>query len=196
MLRTTKNMKDKYEKIQRILFSLIPEKWENIYLYASLITEANNLYSGEMFFYYIPKGILKKRPINVYEVPKRFNINEEQYMKTVGELYDCIKDLRQDFIDTEQELWTNLTISINNTKFKVDFNYDSLPQNEKENEENRIIWRYKYLGIGGDKKEEQRILKEYFEKNKSLTNEIYETNFYIKAENTEVRFDREQKNIN
>ena len=35
MLRTTKLMKDKYEKIQRYLFSMIPEKWDEIYLYAS-----------------------------------------------------------------------------------------------------------------------------------------------------------------
>ena len=36
MLRTTKLMKDKYEKIQKYLFSMIPEKWEEIYLYASV----------------------------------------------------------------------------------------------------------------------------------------------------------------
>ena len=46
-----------------------------------------------LFFYYLPKGILKKRFINVYEVPKRFNINEEQYLKIVEELELIIKIL-------------------------------------------------------------------------------------------------------
>ncbi len=36
MLRTTKNMREKYERIQSLVFSLIPEKWESIYLYASV----------------------------------------------------------------------------------------------------------------------------------------------------------------
>ena len=46
MLRTTKNMKDKYEKIQNCLFDLIPEKWEEIYLYASVIDEEANEQTG------------------------------------------------------------------------------------------------------------------------------------------------------
>ena len=191
MLRTTKNMKDKYEKIQSLLLSLIPEKWESIYLYASVVTGAINSRNGELFFYYMPKGFLKKKPINVYEVPQRFNINEEQYLNVVRELYQCIKELKQDFIDTEQDLWTNLTISINNVRFRVEFNYDILPANEKESERKRVIWRYKYLGIGGEKKEEQKILKEYFSSHQRRKNEIYETGFYMKSENTGVRFDKE-----
>ena len=43
-----------------------------------------------------------------------------------------IKDLRQDFIDTEQELWTNLTISIANCKFKVEFFYDNINNDERK----------------------------------------------------------------
>ena len=90
-------MKDRYEKMQTYIFSLIPEKWDEIYLYASIVDEKNSNNKGELFFYYLPKGLLKKKPINVYEVPNRFNINEEKYLKIVEELYICIKDLAQDF---------------------------------------------------------------------------------------------------
>ena len=48
MLRTTKNMRDKYEKIQNYLFDLIPEKWEEIYLYASVIGKESQETTGEM----------------------------------------------------------------------------------------------------------------------------------------------------
>lgn len=194
MLKITKNMEEKFEKIQNIIFSLIPEKWDNIYLYASVIATEANFPSGEMFFYYIPKGFLKKKPINVYEVPSKFNINEEQYLNVVKELYDCIKDLKQDFYDTDQELWTNLTISINNIKFKVEFNYDKLPLNEEEGRINRMIWRYKYLGIGGEKKEDQRILDEYFSRNISRKNEFYEMGFEMKNEANRVGFDKDATN--
>lgn len=191
MLRTTKNMKEKYEKIQNYLFMLIPEKWEEIYLYASVVTGMKNTQSGELFFYYLPKGLLKKKPINVYEVPQRFNINEEQYLKIVEDLYKCIKDLKQDFVDTEQELWTNLTISIANFKFKVEYNYDILPLNEDEVNARHIIWRYKYLKIGGENKNERKILDEYFANSKPTKKESYERGLYLKTENNKVTFDRE-----
>lgn len=191
MLRTTKNMKDKYEKIQSLIFTLIPEKWEEIYLYASVVGNMNSTQTGELFFYYLPKGILKKKAVNVYEVPQKFNINEEQYLEIVEQLYNCIKELKQDFIDTEQDLWTSLTISIANCKFKVEFSYDNLPMNEKESQERHVIWRYKYLKIGGEKKEERRILDNYFSNREADRSEIYETGLYLKTENNGVTFDKE-----
>jgi len=109
MLRTTKNMKEKYEKIQSLLFSLIPEKWDSIYLFASvgvpiygqinetMQNDSGENEKGEMFFYYLPKGLLKKRPVNVYEVPQRFNISEEQYLKI--KIFQKVSKLYPNFIN-------------------------------------------------------------------------------------------------
>ena len=191
MLRTTKNMKEKYEKIQNYLFTLVPEKWDGIYLYASVNQYAKESEKGEMFFYYLPKGILKKKPINVYEVPQRFNINEEQYLKIVEELYTCIKSLQDDFIKTDQELWTNLTISIENNKFKVEFKYDELPTTEKEIYERNVIWCYKYLKVGGESKEEHKILDEYYTSLKPFKKETYETGIYIKSDTNTIAFGKD-----
>lgn len=191
MLRTTKNMKEKYESIQNYIFALIPEKWEEIYLYASVYKEEHNSQSGELFFYYLPKGIIKRKFINVYEVPKRFNINEEQYLKIVSELFTCIKSLRQDFIDTEQEIWTNVTISIANFKFKVEYNYKDLPITEREIFERNVIWKYKYLKIGGDSREERKILDQYFAIIQPSNKNIYETGLYVKTDNNNIGFDKD-----
>lgn len=188
MLRTTKNMKEKYEEIQNILFNMIPEKWEKIFLYASITDRTGNVQTGELYFYYLPKGILKKRPVNVYEVPSKFNIDEAEYTKFVDDLYENIKHLRQDFVDTDQELWTNLTISIENCKFKVEYGYEELKQDEQSNYENHVIWRYKYLGIGGEIKEERKILDKYFGENKDLKKEVYQTGLYMKTTNNVVGF--------
>ena len=192
MLRTTKTIKEKYERIQSILFSLIDN---DKFIFISSVTSFNKKQNGEMFFYYIPKGILKKKPINVYEVPQRFNINEEQYLSVVKNLYECIKELKQDFINTDQDLWTNFTITITNINFRIEYNYEQLPTDEKENEKNRMIWRYKYLGIGGERKEEQKILEEYFSRKKTKKDEIYETGLYMKTDNFGIRFDREEDNF-
>ena len=195
MLRTTKLMKDKYEKIQKYLSSMIPEKWEEIYLYASVDQNIKGKNTGELYFYYLPKGILKKKPVNVYEIPQKFNINEEEYLDVVKDLYNCIKDLKQDFIETEQPLWSSLTISIANYKFKVEYSYDKLPDSEEENENRRIIWRYEYLGIGGEKKEERKVLDQYYNnqnRKKQKRKETYEAGLYVKSANNEVSFDKEQ----
>ena len=175
MLRTTKNMREKYENIQNYIFTLIPEKWEEIYLYASVYKEEQDSQSGELFFYYLPKGILKRKFINVYEVPKRFNINEEQYLKIVEELYTCIKSLRQDFIN----------------RFKVEFKYEDLPKTEKDIFERNVIWKYNYLKIGGDSKVERKILDRFFSKIQPSNRNIYETGLYVKAENNNIGFDKD-----
>lgn len=196
MLRTTKNMKDKYEKIQSCLFDLIPERWEEIYLYASVIDEPDNVQTGEMYFYYLPKGLLKKKPVNVYEVPKKFNINENEYLKIVDLLYQTIKDLRKDFIDTDQELWTNITISIAHCRFKVEFNYDKISKEEYASYVRHVIWRYKYLHLGGELKDERKIIEKYLEQKDEKIKpkrEEYQTGMYLKTANNIVGFDREIK---
>lgn len=191
MLRTTKTMKKKYEQIQNYIFTLIPEKWEEIYLYASVYKQKENLQSGELFFYYLPKGILRKKYINVYEVPKRFNLNEEQYLKIVEELFKCIKSLRQDFIDTDQDMWTNLTISIVNFKFRIEFYYGDLPKTDSEVFERNVIWRYKYLKIGGESKEERRILENYFNGIDDRKKELYETGLYVRTDSNNIGFGKD-----
>ena len=191
MLRTTKTMKEKYEQIQKYIFTLIPEKWEEIYLYASVYKQEEKPGSGELFFYYLPKGILRKKYINVYEVPQRFNINEEQYLKIVEDLFKCIKSLKQDFVDTEQEIWTNLTISIANFKFRIEFNYNDLPKTEEEVFERNIIWRYKYLKIDGDSKAERKILEAYFNSSEERKTELYETGLYVRTDNNNIGFGKD-----
>lgn len=193
MLRTTKNMRDKYEKIQTCLFELIPERWDEIYLYASVVDRSGSVQTGEMYFYYIPKGLLKKKPINVYEVPKKFNINETEYLKLVDILYQEIKNLRQDFVDTEQNLWTNLTISIAHSRFKVEFGYEPISEEEYASFVRHVIWRYKFLHLGGEIKEERKILDKYFDNQFIIDDkkEVYQTGIYLKTANNMVGFDRE-----
>ena len=193
MLRTTKNMRDKYEKIQNYLFDLIPEKWEEIYLYASVFENADDEQTGEMYFYYFPKSLLKKKPVNVYEVPKKFNINETEYLKIVDNLYQIIQDLKQDFKDTEQRLWTNLTISIVNSKFKIEFFYDKISSEEYASYIRHIVWRYQYLHLGGEIKEERKILEKYLDDISYTTKEKekYEAGMYVKAINNIIGFDKE-----
>lgn len=160
---TTSEIRGIYKEIQKKLYYMIPEKWTSVYLYASITEKAYEVPVGEMYFYYFPKGLLKKNPINVYEIPSKFNMDEEQYMKLVKNLYSSIKKLREIYIKEKQPLWTNVTISIVNYKFNIEYNYAKLDNKEQSNYERHIIWRYERLGldINSFNKEDKKIIEKH-----------------------------------
>lgn len=206
MLNHTKKIKQIYEVIQKMIFYMIPEKWDKLYLYSSVIDMPEGKVTGELYFYYIPKGILKKKPVNVYEIPNKFNIDENEYLKLVKVLYDKIKQLREEFRKSESgTIWSNITITIQNLKFKVEYNYEDLINSCFDSYERHIIWRYKYLEISEDHvgKKEKEILNRYLLGAKMISRkEKYEAGIYIKdiqnivAYNTVKEYEKnEEENI-
>ena len=175
-------MKDLYFDIQKKIFYMIPEKWEKIYLYASVIENINYIETGEMYFYYIPKGILKKNPVNVYEVPAKFNIDEQEYINLAENLYDTIKDLREEFRKSKERVWSNVVISIENSKFSAEYRYENLINTKFDNYDRRLIFKYKYLDIPLEsfKKSERKMIQDYIidEKLKNDDSYVYKQNIY------------------
>lgn len=185
MLNHTKKVKEIYEDIQKKLFYMIPEKWDKLYLYSAILDQPDREgKTGELFFYYIPKGIFKKKAVNVYEIPAKFNLDENQYLRLVQLLYAKIKELRKEFRKSERNgIWTNITMSIQNLKFKVEYDYTDLNHTDFSSYERHVIWRYKVLGIGEEQisKEEKEILKRYQLGAKTLVRkEYYEAGIYIR----------------
>ena len=103
MLNNSNKIKEIYAEIQRKIFCAIPEKWDELYLYASIIDRLGNVQTGEMYFFFMPKGILKRKYINVYEIPPKYEIDEDEYMKVVELLYNEIKLLREECIRQRSE---------------------------------------------------------------------------------------------
>ena len=199
MLNHTKKIKEIYEDIERRLFYMIPEKWDKLYLYSSVIDMPDGRKTGELYFYYTPKGLLKKKPVNVYEIPSKFNLEEEDYLKLVKILYDRIKNLREEFRKSETgKLWSNITITIKNLKFKVEYNYEDLNNpNDFNSYERHIIWRYEYLGIGPEQvnKKDKEILNRYLlGPKKIIRKEIYETGIYIKEVQNKIEYHTDEYN--
>lgn len=197
MLNHTKKIKQIYENIQKELFYMIPEKWDKLYLYSSIIDMPDGKKTGELYFYYIPKGILKKKPVNVYEIPNKFNLDENEYLALVKYLYEGIKQIREEFRKSEitGELWSNITITIQNLKFKVEYNYEDLLNSYFNNYERHIIWRYEYLGIGQEQvsKKDREILERYFKGAKEpVKKDIYEAGIYIKDVGNQIGYNTEE----
>lgn len=161
MLNNSERNKEIYEKIQRKIFYAIPEKWDELYLYASVIDMFGNVQTGEMYFYFMPKGILKRKFVNVYEVPTKYDIEEDEYMNVIETLYDEIKLLREECINSGQKVWSNITISIKDGKFKIEYNYDNLIGGKDAYYDHHIYWRQKYLHIEPQGKKEKQALENY-----------------------------------
>ena len=161
MLNNSSEIKNIYEKIQRKIFYAVPGKWDELYLYASIIDRLGNVQTGEMYFYFLPKGLLKRKFINVYEVPAKYDIEEDEYMKLVEDLYDEIKLLREECIKSGKKVWSNLTISIKNSRFKIEYNYDNLIGGKDAYYDHHIYWRQKYLNIEPQGKKEKQAVENY-----------------------------------
>ena len=183
MLNNSKEIKDIYEEIQRKIFYAVPGKWDELYLYASIIDRLGNVQTGEMYFYFLPKGLLKRKFVNVYEVPAKYDIEEEEYMKIVEELYDEIKQLREERIKNGQRVWSNLTISIKNSRFKIEYNYDNLIGGKDAYYDHHIFWRQKYLHIEPQGKKEKQAIENYLARiNKSnKKDDLYDEGIYSKT---------------
>ena len=154
-----------YADIQKKLFYIIPEKWESIYLYASVIDLPKQKPVGEMYFYYLPKGIIKKKFVNGYEIPNIFNIDEEQYSKLISNVYNSIKLLRERFINTKRKIWSSINITIEDSKFKIEFDYEDLKKSPFDSYERHLIWRYNHLqeGIEHLGRKDKKIIQSYLE---------------------------------
>lgn len=195
MLKHTKKIKEMYEDIQRRIFYMIPEKWDKMYLYASVSDLIDGNKTGELFFYYIPKGIFKKKPVNVYEIPQKFNLDEKEYLKLVQILYKKIIELREEFKKVEiTSTWTNLTIKIEGIKFSVEYDYEDLTKSKFSSYERHIIWRYKNLDVKEEQlnKKERQIIERYLLGEKVVRRrERYEEGIYIKNIKNIVDYDTE-----
>ncbi|MDO5557767.1 MAG: DUF600 family protein [Clostridia bacterium] len=194
-MENTTDIKSIYKKIQKKLFYMIPEKWESIYLYAAISEKLKKIEIGEMFFYYYPRAVIKKKPINVYEVANKFNIDEDEYSVLINELYNEIKNLRTEFRKNSLRVWTNITIKIENNKFIVEYFYNNLSESRYTEKERHLIWKYKNLNYPLEKfnKRERKALMQYL-KEDVIENEgdnIYQEMLYKIPKSNIIEYNRE-----
>ena len=133
---------------------------------------------GELYFYYFPKGIIKKKAVNCYEVPGLFDIDEEEYLELINDLYRLMKALREAYAKKKGRKWSNATIIIENYQFRVEYGFEDLKNSNYNSYERHIIWRYKYLkeDLEFYPKKDKKIVQKYFEDihyNGELKKELY-----------------------
>ena len=183
-----------YRQIQDHLFEMIPESWKTVFLHTSMIDIPHQIPKGELFVYYIPKGLLKRKPVNCYEIPSLFDIDEEGYSRLIANLYNIIKNLRNQYQKFRKEKFTTLDIVCSNKKFIVRYGFEDLLNSTYSAEERHLIWRYENLQIDLDslKRSDRRILEDYIQEARvSLPKkqEIVETEIYERPAQATVDYE-------
>ena len=172
-----------YSEIQKKLFYIIPEKWESIHLYASVIDVPNQKPVGEMFFYYLPKGIIKKKYVNGYEIPSLFNIDDEQYSKLITDVYNSIKLLREYSIRSRNKRWSNINVTIKDNRFEIEYDYEDLNDYPFNSYERHVLWRNENLEeeIGSLSRKDKKIIAaydKYLENTIPMRKDVYSEGIY------------------
>ncbi len=165
MIINSPEIKDIYKSIQHQLNILIPEKWEGIYLYAAVMNQFTSAQAWEMYFYYMPQSFLKKNPVNVYEIPSKFNVDEKDYLELVDNLCNAIKKLHKEYKEVYGKEWTNMVVSIKDEKFLIEYNYEDLLRLKYTSHDRHVIFKHKYLNIPVQEfsKKEQKVLQDFNE---------------------------------
>lgn len=140
-------------KICNKINDMIPEEWNKVYIYGE-VTEG----AGVAAFYYYPQD--KDRYVFSADIIDLFDIDENEFSNDEYELLKLFEQLQQEFKNSDQEVWTSVTIYLESTgKFKVDYDYTDLSDADDYNRQ--IIWEYKHLGVMPEDEDDKQIVEGY-----------------------------------
>ncbi|MED1741415.1 DUF600 family protein [Bacillus swezeyi] len=148
-----------YQNIAGTIIETIPEKWSKVFIYGEIIEDVQ-----KGFFYYYPEG--KDTPVYSHNIPELFEIEQSDYRNLWGQLLDDLEDLWYEFKNSDQETWTSLTMMIQRDgEFNIDYDYEDL--SDANDHKRKIVWKHKYLGLWPKDEDDEKLLEQYLESNKS-----------------------------
>ncbi|WFD08955.1 immunity protein YezG family protein [Tepidibacter hydrothermalis] len=137
-----KQMNSLYRKIAEKVNEMIPVEWDTFYFNG----EVENGEGGVYFFYNTPEE--KEKYIYCYDIMELYNGDTEIYEDLEDELFDLTNQLKQVFIDNNQEPWFSITIILSSQgRLKVDFDYAKWENSEFGPTDIMKFWQKKYLKI-------------------------------------------------
>ncbi|KUP43632.1 antitoxin YezG family protein [Bacillus velezensis] len=151
----TEKMGELYQQIAEGINEIIPSEWEKVILYAEILDD-----SSEVFFYFNPPQ--SEDFIYSHNIPEHFHVSEEIYEELLFDLHDLFEELRDEFKENNQDIWTNLTLNLGiSGEFSIDYNYEDVIQSPYTISQRQTIWTYKNVGIYPKSKPLKSFLEQY-----------------------------------
>lgn len=137
-----RQMNQMYPVIAEDILGMIPDgNWYEIYLYAEILDS-----SREVFFYF--NTYENEDFIYSHDIPAKYNVSEKTYDSLLLELQTNFHDLRQIFIDNDQEPWTNLTLILKYPgKMKINYDYEAVINSVISPTQRQMVFEYQHLGL-------------------------------------------------
>ncbi|MFJ7973563.1 antitoxin YezG family protein [Psychrobacillus sp. NPDC096389] len=137
-----KQMNQMYPVIAEDILGIIPDgNWYEIYLYAEILDG-----SREVYFYF--NTSMNEEFIYSHDIPEKYNVSEKTYDSLLLELQNQFYDLRQIFIDNDQEPWTNLTLTLKYPgKLKINYDYEEVINSAISPTQRQMIFEYEHLAL-------------------------------------------------
>ncbi|WP_072177342.1 immunity protein YezG family protein [Bacillus amyloliquefaciens] len=149
-------MGELYQKIAEHLNEMIPSQWEKIVLYAEILDDSADIY----FYFTTPNN---SDYLFSHYIPEHFDVSEEIYDQLLIELQELFEELIEEFKLGNQDIWTNLTLKLENTgKFSIDYNDDNVLSSELDDLQRRDVWKYQNLGILPEDENDKEFVINYF----------------------------------
>jgi len=153
-----KQLEQLYNKIAEHLDSMIPVKWDKIYLLGEV--EKGQL-SISSTFYFIESTT--KHIVSWDDIPEKYDVSEQICGELQKKLTEMIFELNNCFKNNGQKLWEQMNFSLDNSgKFNIDFHYDVMNESDGGQLAREIIWAYNTFGyIPKDGTYSSRLLNKY-----------------------------------
>lgn len=151
-------MQEIYQSIADNVNQMIPEEWGKFYFYAQ-ISETG----GRTYFYYNTE----ENPNKFYyslEIPFNFSIDEDDFEEMDNIIFELCDKMRDVFYEHNHELWYSFTMTLEKSgKFKIHYDYTDWFKTDYLFDDQKLIWKYKYLGEKPSHPNDQKVIKRYLE---------------------------------
>ena len=153
-----KQLQNIYQEIADTVNQMIPEEWGKVYFYAQISETGGGIY----FYYNTPENLNDFK--YSLEIPFNFYVNEGAFEQMEDDLFELCEKMREIFKKHDQELWYSFTMSVErNGEFKIHYDYTDWFKTDYLFDAQKIIWKYKYLGIKPAHPNDQKVIEKYLD---------------------------------
>ncbi|WP_375005037.1 antitoxin YezG family protein [Bacillus velezensis] len=153
----TAKMGELYQQIAEGINDIIPSEWGKVILYAEILDD-----SSEIFFYF--NSPQSEDYIYSHNIPEHFHVSEDVYDELLLQLHDSFEELRDEFKENNQDVWTNLTLQLEiNRKLSIEYDYEDVLQSQYTISQRKAIWVYEHLETYPKRESVKTFLEQYIQ---------------------------------
>lgn len=153
-----KQFADIYSKLANKIVSMIPVRWNKLYYLGEV---ENNKSSWSSVFYF--ESTDANEIIKSHNIPEKYAVSAEIYEDLLNEVNELLLDLYNCFQKNEQELWHQVSLSLDNTgKFNINYLYDIINDEDGGQVKRELVWAYETFGfMPNERSYSRKIIDKY-----------------------------------